>query len=246
MQKKIWLFADVDASLITVGRSSPEAGSEAVAHNRHGQPVGWLTPKQRLFLDMVKEGCQVVPTTARTTGGLARLKLGLDGYAICTFGGIILDQDGKVEPRWLARLQGEARKDKRILAEIADFTRRFAGLDDLDVRVEIASDAGMELYVSVKHNSQNRRELKQLSEMVRGVLFRDWKIHLNGNFLAVLPPYLSKAYALEWFKQNMMDEGALAIGLGDSKTDLEFMHACDLAIMPTDSQNFKTLLWGEH
>ena len=64
-----------------------------------------------------------------------------------------------------------------------------------------------------------------------------WQIHLNGNNLALLPPGLSKRAATAYLLERFREAGeVLAIGVGDSASDLPFMRLCDVWVTPSDSQ----------
>ena len=61
--------------------------------------------------------------------------------------------------------------------------------------------------------------------------------HSNGNFVAVYPPHIGKEKAVRWFIDNIVPEGAITIGMGDSLTDGPFMAECDYIFMPNRTQN---------
>jgi hypothetical protein len=106
----------------------------------------------------------------------------------------------------------------------------------------VAEDEGMPLFLSIEHRKRDARQMAFLRDYLAKVLPPDWSVHFNGNFLAALPPHLSKESAVRWFRANIAGSQDLCIGLGDSLSDLGFMRECDMALMPVDSQNFGALL----
>lgn len=71
--------------------------------------------------------------------------------------------------------------------------------------------------------------------------------HLNGNNLAVLPKIINKesavSYLIDSYKQQHPE--LLTFGAGDSKTDAPFMALCDYALIPKNTQLFKSLALAE-
>ena len=70
-----------------------------------------------------------------------------------------------------------------------------------------------------------------------GAVPAGWTVHLNGNNLALIPPGISKARAVLHLLERFRASGELlAIGVGDSASDLGFMRLCDLWMTPAGSQ----------
>ena len=53
-----------------------------------------------------------------------------------------------------------------------------------------------------------------------------------------MPPIVSKAAAVTYFLENLADDPAFVVGIGDSLSDLPFMALTDIAMLPTNSQAF--------
>lgn len=240
--EQIWAFSDVDDMLIATVRECPVAGSEVAAVDDKGKICGWLTPKQRQFLSMFAGKVGIVLTTARTSKGVSQLSLPISGYwAIVSFGGVILTPEGTVEPRYRAIMGAHAKQAAPTLSRLLALMQETCQTRGIDARCRVAQDDGMDLFLSVKHNKRDISELAQLKDVLAPELPQGWTLHFNGNFLAALPPQLNKESAVRWFIDNIAGADALAIGMGDSLTDLSFMGLCDIAIMPTRSQSFSYL-----
>ena len=68
-------------------------------------------------------------------------------------------------------------------------------------------------------------------------------VHINGNNLAILPKFVSKQKAVEFFinKYDPNRERAI-LGWGDSLSDAGFLGCCDWFGMPRNSQLDKFLV----
>jgi len=239
--KRIFLLADVDDNLIATGRTTAVEGAVPIAWDNKGEVCGFLTPKQQLMLDWFHAGCEVVPTTARSTDAYKRFKLPFRRYAITAFGGTVIGANGRALTSWRKHVESPALQAKPILAALAAFVRAAAKSAGIDVRVSVLNDMGIDMFLSVKHNKRNLEELGSLHKLVLAEAPAEWTVHLNGNFLAVYPPYLGKEKAARWFIDNIVPKGAVTVGMGDSLTDLPFMRECDYSFMPNGTQNSRAL-----
>lgn len=240
---RIFLFADIDDNLITSARQEPEPNATPVAWDNHGSVCGFLTAKQGLLLDWLTDGVELVPTTARSTDAFKRFRMPIPRrYSITAFGGTIHGASGKPLSSWHSLMRDGLVSALPVLASLKETVALEAGATDIDVRINVVADYGIELFLSVKHNRRNLDELAHLAGLVRSHAPQDWTVHLNGNFLAAYPPYLGKEKAAAWFIERFVPEGAVTIGMGDSLTDVPFMELCDYAMVPTKSQNMTAFL----
>jgi hydroxymethylpyrimidine pyrophosphatase-like HAD family hydrolase len=238
----IWGFADVDDCIMTSSRLCPEPGSEVVAVDDKGAVCGWLTPKQKQFLALLNGRMEMVLTTARTSKGVSQLSLPVKGYVIASFGGVIRTPGGQSEPRFRALMTEQAAAASDTLKGLLSLMQAHCTSNDIDARLRIAADDGLDLFLSIKHNKRDLVAMAALKEKLAAALAPGWHLHFNGNFLAAMPPFLGKDKAVRWFIDNIARPGDLTVGLGDSRSDLPFMGLCDLAITPTGSQIFSHCL----
>ena len=65
-----------------------------------------------------------------------------------------------------------------------------------------------------------------------------FRLHRNGNNVALLPPWLDKSHAVAYVKHKLAQRhpGVVTFGMGDSLVDLAFMNECQYMIVPTASQ----------
>jgi hypothetical protein len=240
--KKIFLLADVDDNLIAASRKSTVDGAKPVAWDNKGEVCGFLTPKQQVMLDWFQAGCEVVPTTARSTDAMRRFRLPFRRYAITSFGGTVLGANGQPLSKWRSFVEAPAAAAQPILAGLATLVTTEAKAAGMDVRVNVLQDYGIDMFLSVKHNQKNLDELAVLHAVVVKAVPAGWTVHLNGNFLAVYPPHIGKEKAARWFIDNIVPKGAVTIGMGDSLTDAPFMAECDYIFMPNGTQNSRAFI----
>jgi hydroxymethylpyrimidine pyrophosphatase-like HAD family hydrolase len=231
------VFVDLDDTLFQTHLKNPGADRLA-AVDRDGNPLSFRDRRQEAFLDWLSDDALVVPVTGRSVDAFRRVRIPrLDGMAICSFGGVILDGEGRPEPEWHRRMSEGAGGEAAMMAELLDLVATTAAADEVNVRYRVIRDAELPLYISVKHNANDFGEVARLASAITPSVPKDWIVHRNANNLALLPPFLGKAGAMAYFLERFVgDEPTLTFGVGDSLTDLAFMGLCDFAITPTNSQ----------
>lgn len=230
------VFVDLDDTLFQTQRKNPHADSLA-AVDRDGIPLSFRCGRQEAFLDWLAADATVIPVTGRSVDAFRRVTIPFHGHAICSFGGIILNEEGVPEPEWYGRMAeavcGVEDGMERLLGTVA----ATAAGHRVDARHRIIRDAGLPLYISVKHNAGAAEEMVRLATAVSPSVPEGWTIHLNANNMALLPPFLGKAAAVSFFLERFVGDGpALTVGVGDSLTDVGFMSLCDFAVAPAKSQ----------
>jgi hydroxymethylpyrimidine pyrophosphatase-like HAD family hydrolase len=234
------VFVDIDDSLVFSRRKS-QAGSQAVAYRRDGEPGSYMSPGQRRFFEWLARDAELIPATARNVDALRRVHLPFHSYAVCSHGGIIIAPDGELEPDWLARTTAAARRHAADLQALHDAALRWGARLGIDVRATVVQDAGLPLYLSIKHNQRLSRELARLGQRLRHDVPDGWSFYWNDNSLSALPPFLGKQHAVAYLLDQRLDSGRPVLGLGDSLSDLPFLEKCDYAVVPRPSQLFRKL-----
>ena len=239
---KALVLADLDDTLFQTRRKVPAGVPErdlvVASALADGTPSGYSTPVQRALLELLA-GATLVPVTARSREALGRTTVAARP-AVCANGGCIVDADGRADPEWHAHLSGLAARGTSVEEVFARLDRACA---DLDVRRWIVAEDGLGLYAVAKENGAGTGEA--LGALVDGPLGRalpaGWRVHLNGNNLALSPPWLAKRAAVAHLLPRLLGGRAdvPVVGLGDSLSDAGFMDLCHFALAPTGSQ-----LWG--
>ncbi len=231
------VLTDLDGVHIQPPRECPPGVELTVgAVNKNGEPSSYSTPKQLAFLNFLLTAGMVVPVTARETASFKRVKLPFHGYAICSFGGVILTGEGTPEPRWHEHISREAGLEKGNLASLKGLVEEASIRLSIDVRATIVKDAGNDLYLNCKHNHGDVEQLSQIASLLKAALPNGWTMHFNGNNLAAMPPFLGKDKAVVFFLKELAPPYISVVGLGDSLSDLCFMELCDYVVCPGRSQ----------
>ncbi len=234
------VFVDLDDTLFQTARKNPSAQTVA-AVDGEGRPLSYQSDRQTAFLDWLTDGALVIPVTGRSVQAFRRVILPLGNRAICSFGGVILDPDGAPNPAWHQRMGPAAAATASALEATQEALRTLAANLAIDVRHRLIHDAGLPLYLSVKHNTNDDAETERLAEALSPGLSAGFTLHRNGANMAVLPPYLGKAHAVRFLLDMLHASGEcpsprLTIGVGDSLTDLGYMALCDYAVTPQRAQ----------
>ncbi len=249
MQK--FLFLDLDDTVFqTLRKCGVTDGLEAAAYLIDATPISFSTPKQRSVLNCLGTHMTVIPTTARSLNAFRRVALPFGPRAILNFGGIILDEQGKPDETWLEQMRNEISPLQHELEHIQSLLTRFAAAEQMHVTVRIINDFGINFYVVVKDCSGNLANLRRLCteciDPLLPTLTPAFSLWLNDNNLAVMPTVLNKGGAVKWLMEQLRHEfgDIISFGMGDSKSDADFMAACDYAIVPNHSQLHR-FLFGE-
>lgn len=216
-----------------------------VVFDPSGKPLSFQSAAQKAMLDWLKSSANLVPVTGRSRQKYLQVNLGFSGYAIVSFGALILQPDGTPEPGWFAIIAEAAAAQKdNIQAVFAGTKAAAAGISE-HLDVTIISDEGLDLLIKVQHKQGNNEELAALAAPLAALLPAGWTLHNNEGQLAAYPPFLGKEGACTYFLENLAGKVDLVIGSGDSLTDVGFMGLCHVMLAPTQSQIFKTLLRNE-
>lgn len=228
------IFTDLDDTLFQTMRKIPEGTPDLTVMSTlvDGSPSGYATPRQQAFLEWLQSG-NVIPVTARSQDVINRVNITYD-TAIVANGGAILTNGGKsIDEDWHHRLRQKAAETPIKIA--VNLIKPMLGPD---VRSWPVVQADIELYYCIKSNTDDMARLEDIKETIAPLLGDGWRVHLNGNNLAFLPPWLNKRNAVQYLMDNFDGDESMRpiVGFGDSKSDTGFMDLCDYALTPTNSQ----------
>ena len=243
------IFTDLDDTLFRTARKTPP---EALEHSRRAARANngrdsFATPRQQALLDWL-DPARCVPVTARGSEAFSRVLLPFAGPAtVLANGAVVLDADGVPDRSWQERIRRTLEPLRATLDALPERIRAEAARHDVAIRTWLVEEPGPGgVYAVAKAEADpSGAALEALVPGLRDALAADgtrgregaWQIHLNGNNLALLPPGLSKAAATAHLLERLRGRGeVLAIGVGDSASDLPFMRLCDAWITPSDSQ----------
>lgn len=240
MTLPVIIFTDLDDTLFQTARKlglEQMAGAVEVTQALNGQH-SFMTEQQASLLNLF-ETAQTVPVTARGSEAFARVELDFGGPAIVANGAVILDANGVPEPEWQARIAETLIPHRSELAAMPDLARNEAARIGAEIRTWLVEEpfcGGIYAVIKVEPGTPEVA-LAQLAPVLADSFSGPWRMHLNGNNLALIPPGISKATATKFLLKRLRLAGPLlTIGIGDSTSDLEFMRLCDLWMTPTGSQ----------
>ena len=234
-------LVDLDDTLFqTLRKCPPDVPADRLVplgFARDGSPLSFATPRQMRLIGWLSETAWLVPVTARSRDALMRARVPFTA-AICAHGGVIIGEDGEVDPQWhdhAARQSAAHQADLEALCAriVAEAQRRLTAL-----RVRVLQEGELGLYVLAKHEDVDERALHDVIDAVAGEVPAGWTIHRNGNNAALMPPWLGKAHAVAALLPRLRaaHPDSPVIGIGDSLTDAPYMALCDFAMIPRGSQ----------
>lgn len=241
---KTVFLTDIDDTLMLTARKIRDVGLErcTVASTlADGSASGYRTPRLMALRDLMAVGT-VVPVTARSREVMARCDVP-QAPAICSNGGVIVGADGAVDREWHDRIAASIGDGEQLRA----VHEKAAERGGKDFRHWIVEEDGLPLYLVMKHNASDENAVQHLSEELDDeVVPEGWRLHVNGNNMAISPPWISKRAAVRHYLARLRDAhpDVLAIGVGDSISDLGFMAECDFSMNPTGSQIGRLLAKG--
>jgi hydroxymethylpyrimidine pyrophosphatase-like HAD family hydrolase len=215
-----------------------------------GTPNSYATQKQQWLWHWLTLGFKIVPVTGRDAQAFERVMLTFEEEVVLNHGAVILDKQRNIDSIWmdgiLQALPAYHEKLLDVWDEIEAYCWRNNGF-----KPRLVIDFDITWYGVIKHVDGTENTLKKVLNsvikshpyIIDGSLY--W--HLNGNNLAVLPKIINKesavSYLIDVYRQQHPE--LLTFGAGDSKTDAPFMALCDYALIPKNTQLFKTLAFSE-
>lgn len=234
-------LVDLDDTLFqTLRKCPPDIAPDRLTplgFAKDGAPLSYATPRQMQFLTWLSETTHLIPVTARSLDALRRARLPFKA-AICAHGGVILGEDGEIDPVWAGRIGAQAAQHADTLATMAAAITTEAHRQGVRINARVLIEGPLPLYTLAKHAYADADALFAVVDAAVPSLPPGWTNHRNGNNVALMPPYLGKhhavAHILPALRARFPD--APVIGIGDSHTDAPFMGLCDFAMLPTGSQ----------
>ena len=215
-----------------------------------GTPNSYATDKQQWLWQWLAKGFKIVPVTGRDALAFECVMLPFQEEVVLNHGAVILDKQRNIDSVWMASMMQALpdyhEKLLEVWAEVEAYCRRYTGF-----KSRLVQDFDITWYGVIKHRDGTETTLKTLLDSVikthPHILDGSLYWHLNGNNLAVLPKIINKesavSYLIKSYKQQHPE--LVTFGAGDSNTDAPFMGLCDYALIPKNTQLFKTLAFAE-
>ncbi|WP_374089416.1 hydrolase [Methylomicrobium lacus] len=245
-----YIFLDLDDTLFQTLRKCEHGPNDPALEVRaflpDGTPNSFATRKQQWLWQWFQKDFKIVPVTARDAGAFARVNLPFREEVVLNHGAVILDKNRQFDPPWMERMRDLLPDYYQKLLAVWEDVQVFAGRHE-GYKLRLVRDFEIDWFGVVKHQSGLEAPLKALLEdIVRPHPFvRDGSLytHLNGNNLALLPKIINKEDAVQYLLDHYRQQHPeiLTFGAGDSRTDAPFLTLCDYALIPKNTQLFKTL-----
>jgi len=240
--KKV-LFVDLDDTLFqSLGKCPVSAELIPLAYLKDGAPISFGTPAQMATLRMFQKEMLVIPVTARNMDAFSRVSIDFISGAVLNYGGVILTPDGSVDEVWMERSREHSMRGLEGLTFFQEYIESESGRCNFDLKSRIIRDLELPFYVVAKSPGYDTDAIAHIARLCEQKCterdFCDYRVHVNGNNLAVLPRWLDKGNAVRYLLENLRknEEQIVTFGMGDSLIDLGFMGECHYMIVPTASQ----------
>ncbi|MFT5707215.1 MAG: hydroxymethylpyrimidine pyrophosphatase-like HAD family hydrolase [Oceanospirillaceae bacterium] len=233
----IVFFSDIDDSLIQTKRKClDEPVLTTTAVDKEGLAASFSTPAQQLLINLCNEHI-FIPVTGRNKAALDRVSIAHSSFQVIDHGAIVLNAQGELDKGWLNILADQTAQWRPVLTDYVDQVQQVISEQKLALRCRIISDFGIACYISIKGEQADLTKLAQISERF-STLDENARVHINGDNMALLPPYACKKSAVNYLKQHFLadNQQTLFVGIGDSDSDLAFMQACHFQMIPQKSQ----------
>lgn len=267
MESNTYFFTDLDDTLVqSKHKMDSDVHAQEISSNADGKYIGFATSYQLNLLERMGNNALVIPVTGRNKNALNRCDWVWDSYQVVSHGAVILDKDGSLNNEWFESIKDEISQAKSILSDFMISAEEILSsedakpyLNDQNINLRVITDQGVPAYMCGKQlvlMDGNTDAITYLAIHLQRILEKKigdselphgWRMHVNGRNFAILPPYASKAKAVDFVKKLLnVTPNDLTIGLGDSMSDLAFMNECQLWVTPSKGQINQFLQTKEH
>lgn len=244
MTTKPLIFSDLDDTLFQTERKMADMPPiDFLASTSGNGSHSYMTQAQKAAFDWLAGSARLIPVTARSTETLENCHLPFTDYRVASNGAVIIEPDGQPDQGWLSRTREISKAWTGLMIQM----EAIVDVHDMDglVRHWIVREFGMPVYLCVKSNGPEER-LDDFQNLLADFLSEEgclpFLTHRNGNNLSFTPDPISKKAAVEYLIGKLDPEGLIPVwGMGDSLTDIPFMSACQMMVMPMGSQVQKAL-----
>ncbi len=245
-----YIFLDLDDTLFQTLRKcefgADDPKLQVRAYLPDGTPNSFATHKQQWLWDWLSQGFKIIPVTARDVHAFERCTLPFQEEVVINHGAVILDKQRQIDKVWMDNIMQSLptyhEKLVDLWADVERYANHYQGF-----KPRLVNDFDITWYGVIKHIDGTEATLTKLLEAVikphASIMDGSLYWHLNGNNLAVLPKIINKEDAVSYLMTHYKHQhpNLLTFGAGDSKTDAAFITLCDYALIPKNTQLFKSL-----
>lgn len=208
---KIVLFSDLDGTLF-----GKENAPIPATIDKNGLPGSFMSHEQR---DIFNRFDIVVPVTGRSPEAFSRVMLPFSSWKILLHGLVILKPDNFPDEEWLEKNR------KSMIAFSQSKSRNLSEFKNFCEGIKTIRVFGLDLCLigSPKKDMPHKR-LELEGDVIENA----------QKEMTVLPKGINKKKAVLHVMKKI--PGATFIGMGDERSDLGFMRACDFAMLPKNNR----------
>ena len=237
------IFADLDDTLFQTKRKMSEPAEKhrlasCATNGRHS----YMTVAQAATVEWLLKTTRLIPTTARSSGVLARTTLPFTDFKICSNGGAIITPDGAHDAAWAERVAEISTRHNKAFSALQHAVAPLQNQEGLCSW--IVYEQNTPIYFVAKINSETvMTVLDEAEERCRKIVGSDLVFHRNDRNMSFTPEGLTKIDAVEEMLKRLPNADKRPIwGMGDSMSDIPFMQICQMMVIPSDSQIAKKSL----
>jgi len=236
MPNRIFMFSDIDDTLIQTGRKTDfEKKTVVGGYTKEGKENSFFYEGTKVLIDtLIDSNITFVPTTARDIASYNRTIFPQKEkikYAILNFGGTILI-DNKIDPLWKEKMDREYSQIESIDTLLTALVYEFQSAG-LHLVIKTIAD----FYISVynKYSIDDKGILEEVRDILTDFIEKnsDFYLYENDNSFGILPNFLNKKFAVEYLIER--EKPILTIGAGDNLSDLDFMNLTSFQLVPNNS-----------
>jgi hydroxymethylpyrimidine pyrophosphatase-like HAD family hydrolase len=222
LKNKIIYFSDLDDTLFQTKRKSEEGVYKATNTNNN-QKSSYYTKAQKRFLNhiLLDKTSLLIPVTARTKLQFERTHLFQNkltpvyanyyGGCITINGEISTEYENLIRPSLKIALE----VSEKILSEYKNKSKKEIEIINVDQFYQVI-------------NSDSVKDFEYISNLFSKSETK-FEIYKNEKTITILPSIINKKKAVEYLCKIL--DPRITIGLGDSKSDLDFLNICDFNVI---------------
>lgn len=238
---KTLFFIDLDDTIFQTKRKNSQGIYQATI-SENEDSYSYMTKAQKAFLEIFLNSNEVkiIPLTARDYNQYKKVELSkhnkIDSASVF-FSGMIIDK-GEIDLKWSSHIEESYKNLETSMEEMFELMKKYTDeskfkLYMLDKYYPVIKNRDKNSYTYMEENTILANQLKE-------IMTEEYFMHFNSNNISILPNFLNKINALNYFVEKYNPD--LVLGAGDSITDLDFINKCHFKIIPANSQLDKFLL----
>jgi len=236
MPNRIFMFSDIDDTLIQTGRKTDFDKKTIVGgYTKEGKENSFFYEGTKVLIDtLIDSDITFIPTSARDIASYERTIFPTNPkikYAILNFGGTILINN-EIDTVWKEKMDREYNKIESIDTILNEL---LYDLNNAGLNLVVKTIADFYISVYNKYNIDDTGILEQVKDILSDFIEKnsDFYLYENDNSFGILPNFLNKKFAVEYLIEQ--EKPILTIGAGDNLSDLDFMNLTSFQLVPNNS-----------